>query len=632
MKKPLAKRRTLRTKVKPRATVEPSRLAIAALERIRSVMTKSGKVDRLGPPATENELDAQASLLGKGKSLPPSYAAALREHSRIGEPDILLTAMEIAGKSADLVSRLGSEAIRYLPFCESRDTLFCFDKGGSKAADPKRVELPVVEYTDGAMKLFCHSFAEWLDLVADAREESVENAASMPPGLKRLLAELGFRFEYPVVGRMETGDIPAVVELIGPATARQVRGDKDRLFDSSGKASLTLNVDEFTLAVSLRTGIFVFEAEDVFRWLRYFRDENFFGSDLGREPLHPDNVRDLTRAAAEPPLVLRGTMELPSLAARKHKFFAASGASASDFYLLARTASTSERAPSVILHLRDGIVESAHQLDEPLNDLYVSPTGSMWGLAQSHAVRFADGKARTYPLARPSVGRTWWYGIGGGDERIFVWGSGALLEFEGDRFVPFRPDASLDDSESVVSLSASQGHVSMLVCGDHMGAVATFDGKDWLPIGEESVLDGQLVDMDVWRGIALVLDKKGDVHRVERGTHRKVPINRAAHAFTTESGVPRPFHAIRGYDGGTLLASDGGVISLGAGEPVFHAAKDGRERTRLFRVGGRNLQLASKVSRAHSDDIADTGIIATSGPNVWLFRDGNFHVLDMHEW
>ncbi len=631
MKKPLAKRRTLRTKVKPRASVEPSRLVTAALERIESVLTKSGKVDRLGPPATELEIDAQASLLGKGRSLPPSYVTMLRERSRIGEPEILLTAMEIAGRSSELVSRLGNEAVRYMPFCESRDTLFCFDKGGAKA-DPKRAELAVVEYTDGAMKLFCHSFGEWLDLVADGREESVENAASMPAGLKRLLAELGFRFEYPVVGRMETGDIPAIVELIGPATAKQVRGDKDRLFDSSGKASLTINVDEFTLAVSLRTGIFVFEAEDVFRWLRHFRDENFFGSDLGREPLHADKVRDLTRAAPEPPLVLRGMMELPTLSATKHKFFAASGSSATDFYLLARTASTSERAPSVILHVVDGLVASAHQLDEPLNDLYVSPSGAMWGLAQTHAVRFAGGTARTYPLARPTAGRTWWWGIGGGSERIFVWGAGTLLEFKGDGFSPFVPDAGLDESESVVSLVATQNNISMLVCGDHMGAVASFDGKDWLPIGEDSVLDGQLVDMDVWRGIALVLDKKGDIHRVERGAHRKVALNRRAHAFTTDSGVDRPFHAVRGYDGGTLLASDGGVIAVGAGEPIFHAAKDGRERTRLFRVGGRSLQLASKVSRVESSDIGETGIVATSGPNVWLFRDGNFHVLDMHEW
>ena len=325
--------------------------------------------------------------MGKGRTLPPSYIAAMTEHCRIGEPDVLLTSLEMVGKSSDLVSRLGAEAVRYLPFCQSRDTLYCFDKGGPKTAEPKRAELPVVELTDGAAKLFCHSFGEWLDLVADEREESIETAASMPPSLKRLLAELGFRFEYPVVGRLETGDVPAIVELIGPDTARQVRGDADRLFDSSGKASLTLNVDEFTLAASLRTGIFVYEAEDVFRWLRYFRDENFYGSDSGREPHHADNVRDLGKAAPEAPRVTRGVMDLPSFPAKKHAFYAASGASAVDFYLLGKTPSTSERAPSIILHVIDGVVATAHQLDEPLTDLYVSPSGTMWGLAQTHAVR-----------------------------------------------------------------------------------------------------------------------------------------------------------------------------------------------------------------------------------------------------
>jgi hypothetical protein len=630
MKKPLGKRRTLRTKVKPRASVDPSRLAVAALERIASVLTKSGKVDRLGPPIADRELDALTSLLGKGRSLPPSYIAAMTEHCRIGEPDSLLTAIEIAGKSAELVSRLGGEAVRYMPFCESRDILYCFDKGGPKS-DPKRAELGVVAYEDGAMKLFCHSFGEWLDLVADTREESMESAASMPANLKRLLAELGFRFEYPVVGRLESADAPAIIELIGAQMARDVRADVDRLFDSSGKASLTLNVDEFTLAVSLRTGVYMFEAEDVFRWLRYFRDENFYGADSMREPSHPDYARDLRKAPPEPPLVTRGRMELPSFAAKKYAFFAASGASATDFYLLGKTASTAERAPSVILNVVDGLVATAHQLDEPLTDLYVSPTGAMWGLSQSSAVRFAGGRARTYPLVRPTKGRTWWYGIGGGSDRIFVWGSGALLEFDGERFTPFAPDAALDDSESVVALAASQaGNVSMLVCGDHMGAVANFDGKRWIPIEEDAVLDGQLVDMDVWRGIALVLDRKGEVHRVESGRHRRVPLNQAAHAFHLDSGALRPFHAVRGFDGGTMIASDGGVIVAGAGEPVFHAAKDCRDRVRLGRVGGRHLQLPAKGTR--EGEGADTGIVATCGPHVWLFKGGNFQVLDMHDW
>src|SRR4029078_6404052 len=152
---------------------------------------------------------------------------------------------------------------------------------------------------------------------------------------------------YPVVGRLETGDVDAVVELIGTELSYNVRGDVDPLFDSSGKASLTLNVDEFTLAVSLRTGIYVFEAEDVFRWLRHFRDENFF-SDVVTVPSHPDNVRDLRRAAREAPLVLRGVLHVPLLSATRYVFRSASGLSATDFFVLGRTASTSEHASSLV--------------------------------------------------------------------------------------------------------------------------------------------------------------------------------------------------------------------------------------------------------------------------------------------
>ena len=131
---------------------------------------------------------------------------------------------------------------------------------------------------------------------------------------------------------------------------------------------------------------------------------------------------------------------------------------------------------------------------------------------------------------------------------------------------------------------------------------------------------------------ALVLDRKGDIHRVESGAHRKVPLQSRAPAFVTEAGVSRPFYAVRGFDGGTLIASDGGVVVAGSGEPVFHAAKNSRDHARLSRVGGRQLQLATKVSRTDADDIADVGIVATCGPHVWLFREGNFQVVDLQEW
>jgi hypothetical protein len=612
---------------KPRSNVDPTRVALQALERIRTVLVKSGHQERLGEPLAMKELAAQAQLLGT--ELPPSYVAAMRVSSKIGEPDVFLQSHQMTAESNKIVAMGGEEATRYAPFCKSGMTekLLCFDTGGGKrvvTAIRYQGELPIVEWHGGSATPIAAHFGEWLDMVADAREESVESAAKMPQRLKRLLYELGFRFEYPVVGRCETGDTEAIVELIGLELSRTVRGEVDRLFDSSGKASLTLNVDEFTLAVSLRTGIYVFEAEDVFRWLRHFRDENFF-SDAVTVPSHPDNVRDLRRASREPPLVQRGVMHVPLSPASRYVFRAASGGSASDFYLLGRTASTSENASSMILHVVDNFVATTHTIEEPLNDLYVARDGGIWGLTTTHAVSISGGRVRSYPLSRPTHGRPWWYGIGGGGDRVLVWGAGALLEFDGSSFVPFEPDAMLDDSESVVALVAHGLRISMLVCGDRMGAVARFDSVQWQPITEDQVIESTLADLDIWRGTAYVLDREGAVWKVDHGPPRPMNLPARHQAFLTEAGTPRPLYAVRAHDGGVLLASSGGVIAAGNGDPVFHAVPGGRDPVRLVRVGAINASGAPESE-------GEIGIVALGGPNAWIWRKGAFTVLDMHEW
>jgi hypothetical protein len=626
VRKTPVKKRASRS-IKPRSNVDPTRVALAALERIKTVLVKSGHEERLGQPLSMKELAAQAQSLGT--ELPPSYVAAMRVTSKIGDPEMFLSADEMAEQAAQIVAYGGEEAKRYAPFCRSYDKVSCFDKGGGKRQiTPLRYEgeLPIVEWQDGAVNPLAAHFGEWLDMVADTREESVESAAKMPPRLKRLLYELGFRFEYPVVGRLETGDATAIEELVGPLRARTIRGEVDRLFDSSGKASVTLNVDEFTLAVSLRTGIFVFEAQDVFRWLRHFRDENFFG-DAVREPSHPDNVRDLRRAPREPPVVLRGVMEVSAMPAERLVFRAASGESATDFYVLARTPEVSETAPSLVLHVVDGVVATSRKLDEPLHDLYVARDGSMWGLTTTHAVRVSGGRARTFPLEKPGEGRPWWYGIGGGGDRVLVWGAGALLEFDGNQFVSFEPDAMLDDAESVVALAADGLRIAMLVCSERMGAVARFDSREWQPITEEQVIDRGLADLDVFRGKAYVLDRDGGVWKVDDVASRTPKAPRPVdlpvrhHAFLTEAGTPRTFHSIRACDdGGLLLASLGGVVSLAGGEPVFHAVPDARDPVRLVRTG-------SDPKRP-----AEAGIVALSGGHVWVWKGSAFAPIDMREW
>jgi hypothetical protein len=623
VRKPQLKRRVTRN-IKPRSNVDPTRVALAALERIRTVLVKSGHQDRLGEALTMKELAAQAQLLGT--ELPPSYVAAMRVSSGIGGPEAFLASGDMAAEARKLVTRGGEEAGRYAPFCRAHGKVVCFDKGGGRrlvSAVRYQGELPIVEWEGGTATPIAAHFGEWLDMIADQREESVETAAKMPPRLKRLLYELGFRFEYPVVGRLETGDTDAVEQLIGREVEMAVRGDADRLFDSSGKASLTLNVDEFTLAASLRTGIYVFEAEDVFRWLRYFRDENFFG-DVAREPSHPDNVRDLRRAPREAPLVQRGVMHVPEMAASRYVFRTASGSSNTDFHLLARTASTSDRAPSLIIHVQDGILRAQFHIDEPLNDLFVGRDGTLWGLTTTHAIRFAQSGTDSFPLQRPTPGRPWWYGIGGTGERVLVWGAGALLEFDGHSFVPFEPDAMLDDGESVIAVMPHGLRLSLLVCGDRMGAVARFDSAQWQPITEDQVIDAALADLDVWRGTAFVLDREGAVWRVESGPPRPIDLPMRSQAFLTEAGTSRPLYGLRAYDGGLLLASNGGVIVVPEiGDAVFHAVPNGRDPVRLVRAG------ATNAAGAPENPARDIGLVALSGPHVWVWRSGAFTPLDV---
>jgi hypothetical protein len=637
-KKPLSKRRT-----STRPSVDPTRLALAAVERLKSILTRTGQAHKLAGPVTMKELVARGQVLGQ--ALPPSYTAALRVASTIGEPDLLLDAAEMKARHADMKASRIANAERYVPFARTGDRLLCFDR---ETPAPSDTELPVIEWNRGAIKPRARHFGEWLDEVADAREDAVSQAAIVPAALKGLLLELGFRFDDPAVGRLETGDVKAIEELLRKGQAAEIREDVDRLFDSSGKASLTLNLEEFTLAVSLRTGIFVFEAEEVFRWLRWFRDENFFGDALGprgarrgsfeevpeKKPSHPDRAHDLRKAAREAPLVLHGMVKVSTLPAEKHAFRAASGASATDFYLLGRTASRSDRATSLILHVVEGQVRGAHALEEPLNDLYVAPDGTMWGLSVAgSAIRFAGGQARSFPLYRPTHGRTWWYGIGGSQDRVLVWGAGALLAFNGEEFAPFDPDPALEETESVPALATQRREIQMLVVGDRVGAVARFDGKKWLPIPTSHVLEGMLADLDVWRGVGIILGRNGEVWRTEENAAPRPVIWDTSHrAFIGESGIRRATHAVRGYDGGALVASDGGIIAVGQNEPVFFSAGVTNEAARLSRVGGGspvNVRRSRPNMKANEDQ---PGIVAMCGPHAWLWQGGTFQVLDMREW
>ncbi len=640
IKKPSTKKRlSARSKVK--VSVDPSRLALAALERIKSVLSRTNHPERFGAATTMRDLAARANVAGR--PLPPSYVAAMRVTSSIGEPEEFLAAAEMERVMREVVALpAGVDKHRYLPFAAGPNgkTYYCFDQHQKTPMPlPEAVRMPrgddaelaIVEWHAGVVKPLASHFGEWLDIVADEREETLEHAAEIPKSLRDLLVHLGFRFEDPVVGRIVTGDIVAVETLLGDERAEKVRGEANRLFDSTGRAQLTLNLDEFALTVTLRTGSMVFEAEEVFRWLRTFRDENFFGESY-REPSHPDQVRDLRKAPREPPLIVRGTLEVTAMPAKKHFFADASGPSPQDFHLLGR--SLGDRSTSLILHVVKGEVRGAHTFEQALHGIHAEASGVIWGLSNhGNVVRFENGAHRSFPLPRASGSLTWWYGIGEYRGRILVWGTGALLEFDGKGFVPFRPDAKLEKHEAVLAVgiagpTAAKTDLSMLVCGDRVGAVARFDGRDWVPITEAQVVDGDLADYDVWRGVGILLGRAGEVWRVENGAPRTVIWDNGEPAFINDAGVPRPMHAVRGFDGGALLATDGGIIAVGGNEPVFHTTRGAREPVRLARIG------SDAPSTPVAGDSAEpkSAIVATFGPNVWIWTAGNLQVFDMRAW
>lgn len=594
------------------------------------VLEQSGRGDWYLPPVTDAELEARAERFGG--ELPECYIAVARATSGFGAPGALLDAEGIVRAQAQIRARLGAEGEkRYFPVATVEDTLVALDRGhgprrfgGAPRVVAPPCQLPVVELVGMIPRARAHDFAHWLDDLADEREESMEAASRLPPRLRELLANLGFRFDSPLLGTLATSDVRAMTELLGAERARRTRGEINRLFDATGATVLTINVDDFSMTGRFRTGDVAFEAEDVFRWLRTFRNENFY-AESADAPIE-DLSRDLREAPPEPPLVVRGARVLDPLPAERYTFHAAAGRSPSDFFVLGRATAADTPSPSLLLHFVDGKLESEVEREEALNGLHIERDGTLWGLTSTHAIRFErNGGTRAIPLARRTPGRTLWHGMGSAVGRVVVWGAGALLELSGNRFVPFSPDAGLDVSETVLSVHAHKLGLSMLVSGAEMGAVAAFDGKRWSDIRQDQVIGVDVSDLDVFRGAAFVLDREGTVWREERaGRPRPVPLEQEHPAFADDRGAPRPTHALRLFEGGMLLASDGGVLSTSGDEPLFYRARGCDEPARLVRLGSDDRESLSGAP--------ETAILALCGPHVWLWTGESFKVLDMTEW
>ena len=181
MKPPRAKK-AARSSLKLRVAVDATRLALASVERIRSVLERKGK--RLGPPVSDPEIDDRERMLRH--KLPPSYLLTLHVTGDVGPPEKLLDAEGMTQAKKRV------EAPGLVPFCEAEEgRILCFDRKG--AAD--NGELPVVVVQGASVRPRARSFGEWLDSVADAREDAIASAANIPAQLKTMLLQLGFTFD-----------------------------------------------------------------------------------------------------------------------------------------------------------------------------------------------------------------------------------------------------------------------------------------------------------------------------------------------------------------------------------------------------------------------------------------------------
>ena len=240
------------------------------------------------------------------------------------------------------------------------------------------------------------------------RARSPSRAAAQDAArLKRLLYELGFRFEYPLVGRLETGDVEAIVELVGAATgardprptstASSIRAARRRSRStstssrspcrsapaSSSSRRRTSSAGCATSATRTSSATWCTVAEPP-----------------GQRPRPPPRP---ARAAARP---ARRHPRARALRRRRIRFRGRerrrrpTTSTSSD-----APPRRSANAPSLLLHVVDGAVARPHNVDEPLDDLYVARDGTMWGLTHAHA-RSLRPAARAQSVPAPAPART----------------------------------------------------------------------------------------------------------------------------------------------------------------------------------------------------------------------------------
>ncbi len=582
--------------------LDPLRLTMAAIDRIRGVAEKSGRLDRMGLPLGD---DARAVLVALEPRLPESYLAALREHQSFAGDEELYAPDRIR-VALDEVTRLGFDAARYFPIGALHGATVAFDRG----VEAQPAEWAVVALRGGgSVGALADSFAHWMDAIADEREEQLAFALSMPDRLSRILVELGFRPSPDrIVYHVDTSDEDALALLLGARAMREARGASGRLFDATGRAHLTFDAFDFSLIVALRVGERVFTADDVFRWFRAFRDEDLMGREGGGPPSHPDRVRDMRRADPEIAAPLRGAFAMHAMPLPGRELIGGAGLHADAFFAVAR----SREGHSVVYTVEQGKLKRAQRTAEAVHHVHVTASGELWATGETQAIRFAGGSAKAFPIR--ALNHRAPRGIVG--DQPLVWGPDFVAGFDGDRFPPFQPQPALTSEEEVRGLVARGGAVYMLVVGEMVGAVACFDGTAWLPVTEEHMMDGDLVAIDADDSARYVLDARGQVFRSELGMPRALPLNFGHEAFVQDSRERRPLYDVKATAWGFVFATNGGIICSRDEDTVFYEAP--------------NTDAPARVERLGTEP--DSPLLVAIGPHLWVWDGGVPTIVDTRKW
>ena len=560
--------------------------ASARCSRARGTRTSSGR-----PRRCASSPRARAT---SGVALPPSYSATRARrlaHRRARAAALRRPRCGRASTTSSPRARRGPTPSGSRPSRGSASASFaCFDRVravGRRRARRGRVERRHRAPAGAALRRVARPGRR------RARGGRSTAAADIPDNLRDLLVALGFNFDDPIVGRIETGDTEAIEALLGPTRTREVRGDVG--------APLRLERQGVAHAQPRRVHAGRGAPHGPLR-LRA-------GGRLPLAALVPrrELLRRGRRREARPTPTACATCggprasrrsscaacsRSPCLPARRHHFRAAAGRSADDFYLLGRTGSTSDRSPSLLLHVVEGQIRGAHSLDEPLTHLHVTADGTVWGLSHAGtALRFAGraSRARSRSTAA-AAGAPRWYGIGGTGSRVLVWGAGALLEFDGERLRPLRAArAELEEHETVVAVSAQGKQLSHARLRRRRGRRGPLRRPAVAAHPREPRHRGAARrPRRVARHRASSSARSGEVWRVDEGA---APPGHLGHAPgrlpQRHAAPPAPPTPCAASTAARCSRATAASSRSGSGEPVFHAASAGSARARSpARVGG----------------------------------------------